>query len=556
MLDLHPSLAPLHSLLFQLREVELVHSRLSVHHKFSQTAEYTLLIFRQGHGFLHSDSASFSFLSGKCYLLSPSASFQIENTDNRLISFYQVTFTTIHLDAQNKPEVYLNDLLPGRIELTAHPVSRLTRLTNALDGCAETAREKQAFAKQLHFQELIGFLLEQNQSDSAYTLSTTQEVENTLGYIQQNYQENISVAQLAALAHVPPWQYTPLFRKLTGKKPLEYVTELRIQHAKKLLVSSDDSLREIATQVGFADEYYFNRRFRQTTGYSPRQYSRLTKNKTIVQDWTGHEVEIPVTPQRIVYVGETFNDLLALQVETIVGGTVTWLEQTLYPDKIKDVQDITVPLNPADLIALNPDLIIYANSDESRYNQICEIAPTLTFNSFASLDRRLTTLGDWLGKKAEAKHWLERYEEKAAAMWQQLRSVLATGETASVFIHDHGERLFVMGSSGFSTALYHPCGFSPGEKIQEVLLAGEGFWEISEAVLPAYAGDRIFMLLSDKPHSRRATQKLLTSELWKSLPAVQNGHVYLVEAKMWNYGAALARESLLDVLPRLLCKSS
>lgn len=141
-------------------------------------------------------------------------------------------------------------------------------------------------------------------------------------------------------------------------------------------------------------------------------------------------------------------------------------------------------------------------------------------------------------------------------MWQQLRTLLTPGETASVFIHDHKDRLFVMGMSGFSSALYHPNGFAPGDKIQEVLEAEEGFAEISEAALPDYAGDRIFMLLSEKQDSRRATQRLLASALWHSLPAVQNGKVHLIEAQQWNCGAALVRENLLQVISGMLRRTS
>ena len=140
-------------------------------------------------------------------------------------------------------------------------------------------------------------------------------------------------------------------------------------------------------------------------------------------------------------------------------------------------------------------------------------------------------------------------------MWQQLQPYIKRGETASVFIFDHGDRLFVMGTIGISSALYHPFGFRPVDKIQEVLDAGQGFSEISTALLPAYAGDRVFMILHDQPDSSQAANELMSSPLWQNLPAVQQGHVYLIEAAMWNLNDALTKEKLLDVLPMLLRKS-
>ncbi|RAT96330.1 AraC family transcriptional regulator [Brevibacillus sp. Leaf182] len=540
-----PLLGSLH---FQLCKVERTASP-------SPTPFHTLLFFTKGYGSLRIHDQTISPLAGKCFLLSPSTPFAIESLYDSTIDCYQISFTVILFDADNRPHSYPYALLDGRIELSAHPSSRLLRLCDALLLGSSTSSEMDSFWQQLRFQKLLGFLLEQNLSPDLIP-NKSKEVENSIRYIQQNYQENITVKQLAQLANVPSWQYTLLFRQLTGKKPLEYVTEQRIHHAKKLLKSSNDSLRDIASQVGFTDEYYFNRRFRKSTGYTPRQYSRLTHRRELVQDWAGHEVEIPLQPQRIIYIGETFNDLLALQVENIVGGNFTWMERTIYRDRVRHMQDIAFPVDYDYLTTLKPDLIIFANAEEDKYKQMSRIAPTLSFHSFASLEERLHTLGDWLGKKDEAREWLRKYHTNATTMWNQLRSELVPGETASVFIHEHGGRLFVMGTSGLSSALYHPNGFSPVDKIQKVLQAGYGFIEIREEDIPLYAGDRIFMLLSEDPESRQATTAFIQSERWHSLPAVQNGYVYFVEAQKWNYGAALTRERLLHMLPRLLRHSS
>ncbi|CAH8711803.1 helix-turn-helix domain-containing protein [Paenibacillus thiaminolyticus] len=157
------------------------------------------------------------------------------------------------------------------------------------------------------------------------------------------------------MARLSQWQYTALFHELTGKKTLDYVTELRINSSKQLLIASQDPLREIARQVGFSDEYYFNRRFRQTTGVTARQYARSMRSRTRVTDWTGHEVEIPARPERIFYYGETLGDLLALGVDAI-GGHNRFSNHFLFRDRFISVADVGHPINP--------DLIIFANADE------------------------------------------------------------------------------------------------------------------------------------------------------------------------------------------------
>lgn len=546
-----PASTPLRSLLFHMLDIEFIARPIdwnAEEHTFTSDT-HSLFLFTKGMGSLHIDDSTCHFTADKCYMISPGRSLLIENEYGTAISFYRITFSAIQI-GENQHVSYIGNILSDRYEMTAYPFSRLIRQTEELYASRQISCDIDSFKQHIRFQELLAFLIEHN-LHSDHSFNSTQSVESTVQYIQNNYTHNITVKKLAHLANVSYWQYTPIFQELTGKKPLDYLTELRINRSKELLIHSNDTLREIAHRVGFSDEYYFNRRFRQTTGVTPKQYARYMRNKTQVRDWTGHDVEIPAQPKRIIYYGETFGDLIALGVE-VVGGGVTCLDHSLLKDRVKDVQDIGHPINPERLMALKPDLIIFACADERQYNRISKIAPTVTFNSFAPLDQRLLTLGHMLGRKQEADKWLDIFNAKADVTWKQLQSAIVPGETASVFIYDHGNRLFVMGTSGFSSALYHPFGFQPVDKIQEVLDAGEGFIEIPAAGLPAYAGDRIFMLVPERDDSRKAMEEMMSSSLWHSLPAVQNDRVYVIEAEKWNFGDALTREKLLDVLPDLL----
>ncbi|BBI32958.1 AraC family transcriptional regulator [Cohnella abietis] len=553
MINRAPTSAPLRSLIFHLSDIELQVQSVGWHSDKQTTTYHTLLIVTAGTGCLHMDSHIVPFTADKCYLLSPNRSIQIENGHDKALRFFQISFTAIS-NLNQQPEIYVENIFADRFEMIAYPFSRLIRLTEEIYAERSYESDIESFKQQLRFQELLGFIIEHNlPSDSLF--NSTQSVESTIHYLQNNYTHNITVKQLAQLANMPHWQFTPIFQELTGKRPLDFLTELRINRSKELLIDSNAPLREIAHQVGFTDEYYFNRRFRHTTGVTPKQYARYKRNKTKVRDWTGHDVEIPAQPQRIIFFGETFGDLLALGIEAI-GGGVFWIDHSAFKDRVKNVEDVGDPINPNILKALKPDLIIFANADERQYSKISKIAPTVTFNTFAPLEQRMNALGHLLGRKHEVEKWLDVYNTKAALAWKKLQTHINHGETASVFIFDHGERLFVMGASGLSSALYHPFGFQPVDRIQEIIDSGDGFMEISAELLPEYAGDRIFMLLPQKKDSKEAMEELMRSALWRSLPAVQKGRVYVVEAAKWNSGDAFTRELLLEALPRLMGKIS
>ncbi|MBQ9760845.1 MAG: AraC family transcriptional regulator, partial [Clostridia bacterium] len=64
------------------------------------------------------------------------------------------------------------------------------------------------------------------------------------------------------------------FKKITGKTPNEFLTEIRIKHACYLIDIYQDnlSLSEIAEKCGYLDYIYFSKRFKLVTGISPREY--------------------------------------------------------------------------------------------------------------------------------------------------------------------------------------------------------------------------------------------------------------------------------------------
>lgn len=548
MLETSPSSTPLRSLLFQLTDAELTVQPADSYSVPYSTHCHTLLIFTGGSGQLILNHQTLALSADKCYLLSPGTSYSTTNQEMTLY-YYRISFTAIN--AGELPERYTGELLPGRQELIIHPFTRVIRIAEELMMKKNSNDDIQLFKRQLKFQELLLLLFEHNYP-SEHTPSPAESMDKTIQYIQENYMESITVKQLAELAGVSLWQYTPIFQKLTGKKPLDYLTDLRINHSKRFLLESAEPLREIARLVGFSDEYYFSRRFRQKTGVTPGQYAHQQAPKLTVKDWTGHEVEIPERPRRIVYHGETLGDLLALGVKPIGGGE-DFERNSVYKHRLKKLTDVGFPLNPQVTASLSPDLIIIASADEKAYTSVSNIAPTLTFNSYAPLEHRMRTLGSLLGKQHEAEAWLESFSIKNAAMWQRLYSDnLQSGETASVLVYDHGNHLFAMGMSGLSTALYAPYGLQPTEEIKAILDEELGYAEVDPARLRSYAGDHIFMLVPERKDSREAMDRLLKSSIWRSLPAVRQGHVYLLDINKWNSGDALTREKLLTLLPKLL----
>jgi len=91
-------------------------------------------------------------------------------------------------------------------------------------------------------------------------------------YVQANYAERITVEQAMKLVHMSQSQFMKVFKKVAGMTFVAHVTRIRINHALRLLRETNHTIAEIAAQTGFPDQSYFDRRFKQLFGKSPRQY--------------------------------------------------------------------------------------------------------------------------------------------------------------------------------------------------------------------------------------------------------------------------------------------
>lgn len=98
-------------------------------------------------------------------------------------------------------------------------------------------------------------------------------------YIDENYNEAISLDKLAEIAHVNKYYLSHSFKKEYGSSPIDYMLKRRITEAKALLSSTDYSLIQIAEQLGFGSPAYFSKCFRKVEGISPSGYRCALQQK-------------------------------------------------------------------------------------------------------------------------------------------------------------------------------------------------------------------------------------------------------------------------------------
>jgi AraC-like DNA-binding protein/uncharacterized RmlC-like cupin family protein len=88
-------------------------------------------------------------------------------------------------------------------------------------------------------------------------------------HIQQNLSHRHTLADLADIAQMSQFHFLRVFQRATGRTPIRYLTERRVEMAGNLVLSTPLTLHQIAEAVGFANEFHFSRVFRRFAGYPP-----------------------------------------------------------------------------------------------------------------------------------------------------------------------------------------------------------------------------------------------------------------------------------------------
>ena len=91
-------------------------------------------------------------------------------------------------------------------------------------------------------------------------------------FLNTHYQQNIELSKVADIAHLHPAAFCRFFKEKTGKSLSEYVNDLRISYACRLIIEGKMSVSQISFESGFNNLSNFNRTFKKNTGYTPTHY--------------------------------------------------------------------------------------------------------------------------------------------------------------------------------------------------------------------------------------------------------------------------------------------
>ncbi|KFX55340.1 response regulator [Clostridium botulinum] len=102
-------------------------------------------------------------------------------------------------------------------------------------------------------------------------------IKAAIEYIQNNFDEKVSLEQMASICNLSPCYFSKVFKKAVGVNFVSYVNDTKINKAKELLENTDIPVLNVALDLGFDDCGYFIRVFKKSQGVTPKKYREVHK---------------------------------------------------------------------------------------------------------------------------------------------------------------------------------------------------------------------------------------------------------------------------------------
>ena len=93
-----------------------------------------------------------------------------------------------------------------------------------------------------------------------------------ISLLENNYTEHWTIKKISKIASMAPSTLLPVFKKVTGYSPIDYLLQVKLSKAAELLRKTEEPISEIAQKCGFPDSNYFSRQFKKKYNLSPRDY--------------------------------------------------------------------------------------------------------------------------------------------------------------------------------------------------------------------------------------------------------------------------------------------
>ncbi|MFE4710253.1 helix-turn-helix domain-containing protein [Paenibacillus sp. NPDC056722] len=348
-------------------------------------------------------------------------------------------------------------------------------------------------------------------------------------YISTHFGEPLTLDILAQAAGLSTKYFSEAFKKTFGQSVTDYLTSLRIGHAKQLLRDTEWGLRDIARACGYSDEFYFSRKFKKEVGIAPSVYSEKFFNRisTTCTELTGNllalgiiPIAAPMDPKWTPYYHYYYQSAIQVHLH--------------YQNSGKDEENMKM------LLAAKPDIVFIRKPFDENADRSVEMAGIRTVNvKSEDWKLQLREMADVLNKQEVGQAWIDTYEARLTEIRPEILQAAGQDQFAVLRLSD--ENLFLYTNRGIRDVLFQDLGLSTAFQQQEVCNKPITLEEVL-AIKP----DRLLLMVCLNARTRHHWLALQHNPQWQKLRAVQLGQLYLLPSNPWLEYSAVAVYRILE----------
>lgn len=181
----------------------------------------------------------------------------------------------------NSSRFFIDSILNREYIINEFNRNAMHGFTEAVNNLFETLKNPSSGYKFLVISalyRLFGIIVDNHMyhptSAAAAVYKNVPKLKNVLSFIRDNYDKQITLADMAGHIDMSPKYFCYFFRDMTRKTPVEYLNSYRIEKASRKLLNSDMSVTDIAYSCGFNDLSYFIKTFKATKGTTPAKFRK------------------------------------------------------------------------------------------------------------------------------------------------------------------------------------------------------------------------------------------------------------------------------------------
>ena len=246
-----------------------------VTHGLTRTLQHHVMILAvEADGHITIGGTRYPIQRGMLFYIPPGVEQMIEPHDQSPEHYMTVHFSASRVRLNSEGRWELQEGIQALKQPSAQKINDYEPFEELFEKMLDTWNNKgpeYEFITGTYIRQLLIWLSQNNKNQNKnYAISL--KVDQLIEYMRQNINRKVTLEELSEIAGLSPFYLSRAFKEITEYPVIGYFNKMKIDKAKELLVEGNKKVKEVAYELGYANEFYFSRIFKRIEGISPSKF--------------------------------------------------------------------------------------------------------------------------------------------------------------------------------------------------------------------------------------------------------------------------------------------